>query len=119
MYCTKCGKKNEKDTVFCIYCGKQIMEDEKFNYTVEKTPKNNPLAIAGFVVGLISNTFGMLTIGGIVAIILSVIALNRIKKYNEGGRGFAVAGLILGILGATRIIFYILAIVFSVLSRTN
>ena len=28
MYCTKCGKKNEKDTVFCIYCGKQIMEDE-------------------------------------------------------------------------------------------
>lgn len=115
MYCTKCGKKNEKDTVFCNYCGKQIMEEEKFNYTVEKTAKNNPLAIAGFVVGLISNTFGMLTIGGIVAIILSAIALHKIKKYNEGGRGFAVVGLILGIVGATRIIFYILAIIFAIM----
>lgn len=119
MYCTKCGKKNKDNTIYCEYCGKQMIEEDKLNITVKEPARNNGLALAGFIVGIVSNVFGVLTIGGIVAIILSSIALNKIKKNNDGGKGFALVGLILGIVAASRIIFYILAIVFSVLSRTN
>ena len=113
MYCKKCGRKNEKDSIFCIYCGKQMIEDDKVVYTEVKNNKNNSLALAGFIVGLISNVIGVLSVGCIVAIILSSIGLSQIKKNGESGRGFAIAGLILGIIGTIRFAF---SIIFFLLS---
>lgn len=60
--------------------------------------KTNWLAIAGFVIGLVSLFIAGIPLG-IVAVVFSSIAMGQIKKNGEKGSGFAVAGLILGIVG--------------------
>lgn len=52
---------------------------------------NKTLAIVGFVLALV--------LGGLPGLIVSAIALNNMKKTGEvDGKGFAVAGLIIGIV---------------------
>lgn len=70
----------------------------------------NGMAIASLVCSL----FGWLCIiGGILGIIFGFLALNQIKQSGQGGRGMAIAGIVIGvivtaivilvgILGATR-----------------
>ena len=111
MYCSKCGKKNEKESVFCIYCGKQMIEDEKIASIKESySSSTNPLAIAGFVVGLMSSILNFFGITGIIAIILSSVALSQIKRDNSRGKGFAVAGLV---TGATSVFMLLAVIIFA------
>ena len=59
-----------------------------YNKAAEKG-ETDGLAIAGFVLSLLIP---------IVGLVLSAIALGRIKKNNSGGRGLATAGLIIGIV---------------------
>jgi hypothetical protein len=59
-----------------------------YNKGAEKG-ETDGLAIAGFVLSLLIP---------IVGLVLSAIALGRIKKRNSGGRGLATAGLIIGIV---------------------
>ena len=54
-------------------------------------PKTNGLAIATFVLGLLSFA--------IIPVILGHISLNQIKNNGDGGKVFAVIGLVLGYLG--------------------
>ena len=51
--------------------------------------RTNGFAIAGFVVSFFV---------AILGIIFSAIALKQIRESNEGGRGLAVAGLVLSII---------------------
>jgi hypothetical protein len=62
----------------------------------QATTKNNPLAIASFVLALLW-LFGL---GSLLAVILGHIALRQIAGAggSQGGRGFAIAGLVLGYL---------------------
>lgn len=66
----------------------------------EKTTQTHWGAIAGFISGVISIFIAGIPLG-LLAIIFSSIALNNIKKYpvTYSGKGLAIAGLILGILG--------------------
>jgi hypothetical protein len=57
--------------------------------TAAEGKETDGLAIAGFVMSLLIP---------IVGLVLSAIALGRIKKRNSGGRGLATAGLIIGIV---------------------
>ena len=74
-------------------------------------PKNNTMAMVSFISGL--GTFLLVCLsaavnfmsfismlGSLVAVITGAIGLGQIKKSNgaEGGRGFAITGLVLGIL---------------------
>lgn len=66
-------------------------------------PRNNPLAVAGLVLGILSVTLGLCCYGlpfNIAALILSIIALVQISKepQRHSGKGMAVAGLVLAIL---------------------
>ena len=55
-------------------------------------PKTNGMAIAGFVIALLCCSP--------LGIIFSAIGLNQIgKDPSQGGKGLAIAGLVLGILG--------------------
>lgn len=54
-------------------------------------PKTNVLAIISLVLSIIG-----ISIGGVIT---GHIALSQIKKRAEGGRGLAIAGLIIGYLG--------------------
>ncbi len=67
-------------------------------------PLSTSQATAGFVVslvGLVSMSFLNVIASPaiIVGLVLSAIALKRCRQGLAGGRGFAIAGLVLGILG--------------------
>lgn len=59
--------------------------------------KNNGLAIAGFVVSLVSLLINFAGIVGLVGTILSAVGLAKCKNLNGKGKGLAIAGLIIGI----------------------
>jgi hypothetical protein len=64
--------------------------------------KTNGMAIAGFVLSFFVSPLG---------IIFSAIGLNQIgKDPRQGGKGLAIAGLILGILGTVFWVFWMAAI---------
>lgn len=55
----------------------------------------NGMAIASLVCSL----FGWLCIiGGILGIIFGFLALNQIKQSGQGGRGMAIAGIVIGVI---------------------
>jgi len=53
------------------------------------------LAIASLVLGIV----WVLWIGSILAVIFGHVALRRIAREGKGGRGMAIAGLVLGYIG--------------------
>ena len=63
--------------------------------------KTNGMAIAGFVLSLLCCT-------SLLGIIFSAVGLNQINKDpSQGGKGLALAGLILGILGFIAGLIYV------------
>ena len=78
---------------------KRKMKKEENKTKALNQARNDGMAIAGFVLGLL----GLLAIGflgSILGIIFSAIALDRFRKGSEmGGKNMAVAGLVLGIVG--------------------
>jgi len=77
----------------------------------------NTMALVGFILSVAGFATGITVIPGIV---LSHIGLSQIKRTGESGRGFALAGLIVGycLLGLSVlaiIVVVILAVVFPLL----
>ena len=69
-----------------------------------QSPQTNSMALAGFIVSLVCC--------GPLGLILSAIGLSQINKDpNQGGKGFAIAGIVIGIVGIVAAIFYIVFIV--------
>jgi predicted PurR-regulated permease PerM len=66
-------------------------------------PLGSGLAIASLVLGILALVTFWTFIGGIllglVAIVLGVVALRRVRKGRAAGRGMAIAGVVLGTLG--------------------
>ena len=95
MYCPKCGTENPDDAKVCRSCSAVL---SKAPITIEdRFPKTSGLAIAAFVLGLISIVF-FLT--GIVAIILGIISIVAIEKSGGRltGRVFAILGVIIPVI---------------------
>lgn len=62
---------------------------------LESSDRTNTWAIVGFVTSLLIGPLG---------VIFSAIALGQIKKTGERGKGLAIAGLIIGIVGTVLLI---------------
>lgn len=82
--------------------------------------KSNGMATAALVLGIVSIVFCWVVwlgaIAGILAIVLAIVAKNKIKQDpNMGGKGAANGGLITGIIGLiiTVIIIILVALVFT------
>jgi Domain of unknown function (DUF4190) len=79
--------------------------------------RNNPFAITALVCGIVQFPLGLFVIGNILgaipAIVFGSIALKQIKIRGERGRGLAIAGLVLGILGVLYFALIIIVIVFG------
>ncbi len=58
---------------------------------------SNGLAIAGFVVSICSLFINFGGIVGLIGTILSAVGLSKVKSTGKG-KGFAIAGLIMGII---------------------
>lgn len=73
-------------------------------------PKNNTLAIVALISAIASLTV-VPFIGSIVAVITGHMSLSQIKFSGEGGRGMALAGVIIGWVGIAVMIIGIIALV--------
>ena len=87
---------------------------------MEQQPQKSGLAIASLVLGLVSFIPLIGVPLGILAIILGIIGLNKIKKMGLGGKKMAIAGIILGILGIIfTVILYGSLFYFGFVSKTG
>lgn len=95
MYCSKCGQENPDDAKVCRSCSAVLSKAPET--TTDRFPKTSSLAIAAFVLGLLSVVFFPT---GIAAIILGIISIVSIEK--SGGRltgtVFAVLGIVLPVI---------------------
>jgi hypothetical protein len=60
----------------------------------EYRPGTNGLAIAALCCGIA----GLLPLAAVVGIVLGIVALNQLRRVVQGGRGLAIAGIVLGSL---------------------
>ena len=95
MYCAKCGAENHDVGKFCKNCG-VALDQVVATQQVQKTTRTSALAITSLVLGILGFFLGFLSI---LAIIFGGVALNQIgKDPTLGGKGMAIAGLVLGIV---------------------
>ena len=66
--------------------------------------RTNGLAIASLVLGIL----WLFWLGSLVGLVLGLVALKQIKGRNQGGRGIAIAGVVLSVLG---LVVFVIAIV--------
>ena len=123
-FCTNCGNElDEKDKV-CGNCGTAVDGDSKnevensnnvnnnnvnYNYSQPVQQKQtNGMAIAGFVVSLVST---LLCCGAfnVISLVLSIVGLVQAKKINGSGKGLAIAGIIISAL------FLVISLILTVL----
>jgi Domain of unknown function (DUF4190) len=88
--------------------------------------QGNGMATTGFVCGLLAAIFGVIPFVfylsfplGIIGIVFSYIGLRRANREPErGGRGLAIAGLVLGIIGLVLAVLWI-AVIAAALEETD
>ena len=85
-----------------------------YGYPPPPSSTTNPMAIASLVSSLVGWICG---IGPILGIIFGVIALNQIKQTGQGGRGLALAGLIIGGVEIALMLLYFVVVV--ILAASN
>ena len=95
MYCTNCGAENPEGARVCVSCGSALQRVSMGPEDV--MPRTCGLAIAAFVLGLLSIVFFPV---GLIGIILGIVSIVMIEKSGGRltGRGFAVVGIIVPVL---------------------
>jgi hypothetical protein len=85
----------------------------QYSYPTYYTPaarRTSPVAIAALVCGLVQFFLGLFALNfllAIPAIICGGIGMRQTRQRGEGGRGLAIAGLVLGILGIVWNVLYV------------
>ena len=135
-FCSNCKKEIAKENNFCPSCGKvledvnkkevksndnvegveeknnteikniQVKETINAEVNIVQAKESNPLAIAGFVISLIS----LFCCGStsFLGLIFSIVGLVESKKKNNAGKGLAIAGIVISaILLFLLFIFYL------------
>ncbi len=131
-FCTNCGTKMNETDRFCPNCGTDSntgaapvqnnnVVQQNYSYAQANnnnvvsggTKKTNGLAVTSFVCSMVGIViFGLIM--GILAICFGAVGLSRSKYFpEESGKGFAVTGIVVGIIEVIIMIFYIVTV------RTN
>lgn len=123
-YCPHCGSEN--GVRFCPGCGREV--EERFNvcpdcgYVLKRNGltlseeettngENNGLAVAGFVVALVSLFINFGGLVGLVATVLSAVGLSQIQNgVGVKSKGLAISGLIIGIISILYGLFTLLSL---------
>jgi hypothetical protein len=106
MLCTN-GHNNLASAQTCSFCGVNTFQQTNLSATA-LSPSGifNGAAIASLVFGIL----WLYWIGSLLALIFGFMALKQIDRRHEDGKGLAVAGLVLGFVGAAT---WILSVVFA------
>jgi hypothetical protein len=105
------GHRVRSDKVSCPTCGAAV-EPSSSNLATAATgissaaPPTNGFAIASLVLGII----WLSCVGSVLALIFGYISLRQIRERGEGGRGVAIAGIVLGWLGVALAVILIIVI---------
>lgn len=135
-FCRECGKELEENSKFCNNCGTKIEEEktEEANTSNENTnesaasntgtnvtynqtyvtKKSNGMAIAGFVISLVS----LLCCGysSWLGLIFSIIGLVNANKNEGEGKGLAIAGIV---ISSILLIIIVLLTIFGVMASVT
>jgi hypothetical protein len=114
--CPACGFVSFSNSGVCKSCGQPIVtpsheftpandyyydNDDDSSWSEAPANLKKGLAILGLVLGIVGFfTIGLLFVGAIVGLIVSIVALNRVRDdpWAYGGRGLAIAGIVLNSL---------------------
>lgn len=91
-------------------------------YGTQTGPKTNGLAIASLVLGIAGLVFYACGVGSILALVFGYMARGQIDRdpQNQGGRGMAIAGIIMGWIGiAILVIFWVVIIIIAATTDNN
>ena len=101
-YCTHCGAEILEEAVICTKCGCWVEQKNQQGVSplrgAVQNAKLNVCAIVGFILSMASivfvvNFMGFLALAGMI---VSVVGLTQIKNAEQKGKGYAVAGIIVG-----------------------
>ena len=104
-FCISCGSELPENAVACPNCGAmqnanqaQVQPQQVVVNNVQAQNKSNGLAIAGFVVSLVST---LLCCGSfnVISLVLSIVGVAKAKDYGGNGKGLAIAGIIISAIG--------------------
>ena len=93
-FCPNCGSEVGETFNACPNCGTNLGGAMVTNQMQTPTKTN-----AAAIIGLVFSIIGI----GIIGLIVSIVGISQIKKTNEGGKGLAIAGIIISIL---KIVFF-------------
>jgi hypothetical protein len=91
-------------------------------YGYQTSPKTNGLAIASLVLGIAGLVFYVCGVASILALVFGYMAKGQIDRAPEtqGGRGMAIAGIIMGWIGvAILVIFWVIIIIVAATGDNN
>jgi type II secretory pathway pseudopilin PulG len=117
--CVECGFVGWSDVEHCKACGAPLGQrshdlptpppayNSNYAHEDQQEGEKKGLAIFALILGIISFfTFGLLGLGAIAGIIVSCIAMSRVKRepWQYGGKGMAIAGLVLSIVSIATVV---------------
>lgn len=76
--------------------------------------KTNGLAVASMILSIVGFLWILPFVGSLAGAIMGHISLNQIKRSGEGGRGMALAGIIVGWAGLALLVIGVLFFVFVI-----
>jgi hypothetical protein len=91
-------------------------------YGYQAGPKTNGLAIASLVLGIAGLVFYACGVPSVLALVFGYMSRGQIDRdpQNQGGRGMALAGIIMGWIGvAIFVIFWVVIIVIAATTDNN
>jgi hypothetical protein len=125
MYCGQCGTKADESDTFCASCGEPVIAASP---VLERSPSTkarvyappaaipaptNGMAIAALVCGILGIS--------ILALIFGYIGRRQIDESQglSGGRGLAIAGIVLGWVGLAFLVFWIIIAVVLIAAASH
>ena len=85
-----------------------------YGYGAYPTRKTNGLAVASLVLSIVGFLWILPLVGSVAGAIMGHIALGQIERTGEGGRGMALAGVIIGWAGVALLLLGVLFLFFVV-----
>ena len=117
-FCGKCGKELNDNAKFCGNCGNRLSNEHEqpiqnttnpYQQEITK-PELNIMTLIGFILGCVSFIINFWGIVGIVVLVFSIVGFTQTKNNDRTGKGFAIAGMILGSISIIYLIVVLIVI---------